>query len=262
MRMYRPTSFAKAVLCAVACFAAVTGQARKPLAAEALVAVATNFIEMMETLAPRFTAASGHRLRLSSGSTGKLYAQIKNGAPYDVLMAADQLRPELLEASPQGVAGSRFTYAIGRLTLWSAETGRIGLDGPAALKPDSFRHLAIANPKLAPYGLAAQETLAALGLWDRLQGRIVQGENIGQVHSMVATGNAELGFVALSAVMSRRNAVRGSRWDVPPHLHQPIRQDALLLAHGANNGAARAFLGYLKSAEARKIIASFGYGAD
>jgi len=237
-------------------------QTGKAVAEDALVAVATNFAEVMETLAPTFEAATGHRLRVSSGSTGKLYAQIMNGAPFDVLLAADQRRAELLEASAQGVPGSRFSYAVGRLTLWSADAGRIGPDGAAALTHGNFKHLAMANPKLAPYGLAAQQTLASLGLWDALQGRIVQGENIGQVFSLVATGNAELGFVALSAVLTPRNRRPGSRWDVPVDLYRPIRQDAVLLMHGADNAAARAFLVYLKSVETRKVIAAYGYGAD
>jgi len=231
-------------------------------AAEALAAVATNFAEVMAALAPRFEAATGHRLRVSSGSTGKLYAQIQNGAPFDIFLAADQRRPKLLETAGDAVAGSRFTYAIGRLTLWSADERRIGADGAAVLRDGKFRHLAIANPKLAPYGLAAQQALTALGLWKPLQDRIVQGENIGQAFSLVATGNAELGFVALSAVLSPRHKVKGSRWDVPLNLYQPIKQDAVLLAHGADNAAARSFMGFIKSAEARKIVAGFGYGAD
>jgi molybdate transport system substrate-binding protein len=262
MKMIRPMPALRATLCVVACFAVFPGPAKKAQATETLVAVATNFAEVLEALTPKFAAASGHTLRFSSGSTGKLYAQIRNGAPFDIMLAADQRRPKLLEASPQGVAGSRFTYAIGRLTLWSAKPGRIGTDGAATLKAGDFKHLSLANPKLAPYGLAARQTLTSLGLWDTLQGKIVLGENIGQAFSQVATGNAELGFVALSAVMSPRNKRAGSRWDVPVDLYQPIRQDAVLLTHGADNGAARAFLDYIKSAEARKVVAAFGYGAD
>jgi molybdate transport system substrate-binding protein len=231
-------------------------------AAEALVAVAANFTEVAEALKQRFEAASGHRLTISAGSTGKLYAQITNGAPYDLLLAADAEHPALIETSGRGVAGTRFTYAVGRLTLWSADAARIGTDGAAALRAGAFRHLAIANPKLAPYGAAAQQTLEALGLWNGVQGKVVQGENIGQVFSMVSTGNAEMGFVALSYVLSPRNAKKGSRWDVPADLYQPIKQDAVLLAHGKSNPAAAAFLGYLKTAETRRFIAAFGYGAD
>lgn len=241
-------------------FAAVPSEQAR--AAEALAAVATNFAEVMDALGPRFEAATGHRLRVSSGSTGKLYAQVRNGAPFDLFLAADQRRPELLETAGHAVSGSRFTYAIGRLTLWSADKDRIGADGAAVLRRDDFRHLAIANPKLAPYGLAAQQALTALDLWKPLQDRIVQGENIGQAFSLVATGNAELGFVALSAVLSPRHKVTGSRWDVPVDLYEPIRQDAVLLSRGADNIAARAFLGFIQSAEARGIVARFGYGAD
>jgi molybdate transport system substrate-binding protein len=262
MKTIRPMPVFRAMLCLLVCFAVCPIAAKKAWADETLIAVATNFAEVMEALTPKFAAASGHTLRFSSGSTGKLYAQIRNGAPFDVLLAADQRRPKLLEASPQGVAGSRFTYAIGRLTLWSEKAGRIGPDGAATLKAGDFKHLSLANPKLAPYGLAARQTLTALGLWDTLQGKIVLGENIGQAFSQVATGNAELGFVALSAVMSPRNKRAGSRWDVPVNLYQPIRQDAVLLTHGADNAAARVFLDYIKSAEARKVVAAFGYGAD
>jgi molybdate transport system substrate-binding protein len=262
MTEIRPMRFIRAILGVLACLAVFLAQGGQARAAEALVAVATNFAEVMELLTPKFAAASGHQLRVSSGSTGKLYAQIMHGAPFDLMLAADQRRPKLLEASPKGVAGSRFTYAIGRLTLWSAEEERIGADGAATLETDDFRHLAMANPKLAPYGLAAQQTLMSLGLWDALQSRIVLGENIGQAFSLVSTGNAELGFVALSAVMSPRNERAGSRWDVPADLYEPIRQDAVLLAHGADNAAARAFVDFVKSAEARKLIAAYGYGAD
>jgi molybdate transport system substrate-binding protein len=258
----RAMRFARTVLCVLAPLAFSPVYAGCANAAEALVAVATNFAEVMEALTPKFAAASGHTIRVSSGSTGKLYAQIRNGAPFDIMLAADQKRPALLEASPQGVAGTRFTYAIGRLTLWSADPGRIQGDGTAVLKAGAFKHLAMANPKLAPYGLAAEQTLASLDLWDSVKDRIVLGENIGQAFSQVATGNADLGFVALSAVKSPRNARPGSRWDVPVTLYEPIRQDAVLLAHGADNAAARAFLSYLKDAAAQKVIGAYGYGAD
>lgn len=252
----------RAVACAMVAFAVLSTPAGSARAAEALVAVATNFAEVMAALVPRFEADTDHRIRVSSGSTGKLYAQIRNGAPFDIFLAADRRRPELLESAGAAVAGSRFTYAIGRLVLWSADANRIGADGAAVLRRGDFRHLAIANPKLAPYGLAAQQALSALGLWDPLKDRIVQGENIGQVFSLVATGNAEIGFVALSAVLSPRHKVTGSYWNVPVNLYEPIRQDAVLLSHGAENAAARAFLGYMKSAAARSVIARYGYGAD
>jgi molybdate transport system substrate-binding protein len=231
-------------------------------AGEALAAVATNFVEVMETLAPKFETASGHRLRFAGGSTGKLYAQIVNGAPYDLFLAADQRRPELLAKSGAAVRGSRITYAVGRLALWSRDKDRLPADGAAYLRRAEFRHLALANPRLAPYGMAAKQTLEALGLWNRLRDRIVQGENIGQAFALVATGNAEVGFVALSAVVSPRNRMPGSRWDVPVAMYDPIRQDAVLLVRGEGNAAAGAFLDYIESGEARAIIAAFGYGAD
>lgn len=262
MKTIRRAAILRAVFCALACIVFLPASLQRAVAAEALVAVATNFAEVMEALTPKFASASGYRVRVSSGSTGKLYAQIMNGAPFDLMLAADRRRPKLLEASPKGVAGSRFTYAIGRLALWSADQARLGSDGAAALRAGDYRHLAMANPKLAPYGLAAQQTLMALGLWGSLRDRVVLGENIGQAFSLVATGNAELGFVALSSLMSPLGRRGGSWWDVPANFYQPIRQDAVLLAHGADNAAARAFLDYVRSAEARKIIAAYGYGAD
>lgn len=253
---------ARVLLLAAAVILALPAWTGKAAAADALVAVAANFTDVANALARKFSAESGHRLTITTGSTGKLYAQITNGAPYDVLLAADVRRPKLLEKSAYGVPGSRFTYAVGRLTLWSANKALIGKDGAATLRAADYRHLAIANPKLAPYGAAAKQTLESLGLWGKVRGRIVQGENIGQVFSMVSTGNAELGFVALSYVLSPRNAKKGSRWDVPADLYRPIRQDAVLLSHGKNNPAAKGFLAYLKTAAARRYIAKFGYGAD
>lgn len=229
---------------------------------EAVVAVAANFMEVAERLEADFERASGHSLTFVAGSTGKLYAQIASGAPFDVFLSADRERPERLEKEGLAVAGSRFTYAVGRLTLWSREPGRVGGDGPATLRRGKFRLLAIANPALAPYGAAAQQTLENLGLWERFEGRIVMGETIGQAHGMVASGNAELGFVALSSVLSPRNPRQGSRWDVPSRLHAPIRQDAVLLARAAGNPAARGFLDFLRGARAETVIASYGYGVD
>lgn len=197
-----------------------------------------------------------------AGSSGKLYAQIANGAPFDVFLSADQERPGRLEKEGLAVAGSRFTYATGRLTLWSAEPGRVGRDGAATLRRGEFRRLAIANPALAPYGAAAKQALEKLGLWDRFKDRIVMGETIGQAHAMVASGNAELGFVALSSVLSPRTETKGSRWDVPGDLHAPIRQDAVLLSRAAGNPAARGFLAFLRSEKARGLIESFGYSIE
>lgn len=230
-------------------------------AGEATVAVAANFLEPLRHLAAAFADDTGHVLRLSSGSTGQLYAQIVHGAPYDVFLAADRARPEKLERAGRAVAGSRFTYAVGTLVLWSPDAARIGADPRAALTAPRLRHLAIANPELAPYGAAARETLRAMGLWDLLSDRLVTGQNVAQAFQYVATGNAELGFVAFSQVLSPRNAQAGSRWKVPARLHAPIRQDAVLLLPGRANPAARALLEYLRSPAARNIMRRFGYAA-
>ncbi|MBL8708264.1 MAG: molybdate ABC transporter substrate-binding protein [Rhodospirillaceae bacterium] len=229
---------------------------------EALVAVAANFAEAIEQLAPKFEASTGHRILATTGSTGKLYAQIKEGAPFHILLSADAKTPAKLAAEGAGDGSSRFTYAVGKLALWSAKQDLIGSDGAETLRAGSFAHLAIANPELAPYGIAAQQTLESLDLWATLQPRIVMGENIGQTHSMVATGNAELGFVALSAVQSPTKPSTGSAWIVPQELFQPIKQDAILTNAGRDNEAARAFLDYLKTDEAHAVIESFGYGIE
>lgn len=193
------------------------------------------------------------------GSTGKLYAQILHGAPFDILLAADQERPLLLERAGLAVPGSRRTFAIGRLTLWSADPERVQGDVPELLAAGSFRRLAMANPDLAPYGAAAREVLTGLGLYGALDKKIVTAENIGQTYAMVATGNAEIGFVAASGV---RSTGEGSRWDVPADLHAPIRQDAVLLSRAENNVAALAFLDFLQTDGARAIISGYGYGVD
>ncbi len=231
-------------------------------AAEATVAVASNFVHPIEALETLFAAHTGHRLRISSGSTGQLYAQILSGAPYDLFLAADQHRPRLLEERGLTVPGSRFTYAVGLLTLWSADAGRIDEAGPAVLRRGDFRHLAIANPELAPYGLAARQVLQAFGLWDALAPRLVRGQSIAQAFQFVVTGNAELGFVARSQVLSPRNRTPGSRWDVPESLHAPIRQDAVLLARARDNAAANAFMEFLRSTKAAALIRSFGYDLE
>jgi len=231
-------------------------------AGEALVAVAANFSEVVEELETMFEEASGHSLTVTTGSTGKLYAQIKNGAPFDVFLAADQVRPARLEAEGDSVPGSRFTYAIGQIVLWSPNADRVSDDGVSTLKAGDFDNIAIANPGLAPYGLAAKQTLQHYGLWDALSGRIVMGQNIGQTFSMVATGNAPLGFVAKSYVLSPRNNQPGSRWDVPTKAYDPIRQDAVLLKRAANDPAAQAFADFLRSEKARPVIERFGYAME
>ena len=227
--------------------------------AEALVAVATNFAGAMTALESAFERDGAHRIRVATGSTGALYAQVTQGAPFDLLLAADRARPERLEAAGHAAPGSRRTYAIGRLVLWSADAARVTSDGVRTLHEATYRKLAIANPELAPYGRAARDMLQALELYEGLRKRIVMGENVGQAHALVATGNAELGLVALSQVMRPGPGGPGSRWDVPPDLHTPIRQDAVLLRHGAQNPAAAAFLRFLFGPGARDIIEAHGY---
>lgn len=258
--MKRPTYPPAASRLVVALLVALLG-AGPAAADEALVAVAANFAEVAEVFEERFERATGHTLTLVFGSTGKLYAQIAHGAPFDVFLSADQERPERLEREGRAVAGSRFTYATGRLTLWSREPGRVASDGAATLRRGDFRRLAIANPGLAPYGMAARQTLEKLGLRERLEGKEVMGETVGQAHAFVASGNAELGFVALSSVLSRRNRIAGSRWDVPPGLYSPLRQDAVLLKRAAANPAARGFLDLLRSEAAEDLLERYGYGA-
>ena len=223
-------------------------------------AVASNFLNPFKQLVPAFEKESGHRVRTVSGSTGKLYAQILHGAPFDVLLAADSERPRLLEHNGQAVAGSRYTYAQGKIVLWSADPQSIAADGESTLRLGSFKHLALANPKTAPYGKAAYTTLQRLKLWESLSPTVVRGENINQTFQFVVTGNAEVGFVALSQVMDPRLKTRGSRWIVPEHLYEAINQDAVLLTRGQSQPAAKALLQFLKSGPARDIIQSYGYG--
>jgi len=223
---------------------------------EVRIAVASNFATASEAIARRFEETSGHQVTLVFGSTGKHYAQIRNGAPFEVFFAADARRPEMLESAGLTVRESRFTYAIGRLVLWSPEEGYVDTEG-RVLDSGDFRHLAIANPELAPYGRAAQEMLQSRGLWASLERRLVRGENIGQTFQFVKSGNAELGLVALSQLTSpERESKAGSRWVVPEHLHTPVEQQAVLLRDTAG---ARSFLEFIKSGEARSIIRSHGY---
>ncbi len=228
-------------------------------AGEVTVAVASNFTAPAKRIAADFERATGHRAQLSFGATGRFYAQIRNGAPFEVLLAADADTPARLEAEGAAVAGSRFTYAVGRLALWSAKPGRVDARGEV-LRAGSFAHLALANPKLAPYGAAAIEAMTALRLLEALQPKFVQGENIAQAHQFVASGNAELGFVALSQVFQDGRVGSGSAWIVPASLHRPIRQEAVLLLPGTGRPAAAAFLAYLRGERAKAIIAAFGYG--
>lgn len=236
--------------------------ARSACGGEAIIAVATNFSEAAGALRHDFLSGRDDELTLSAGSTGKLYAQIVNGAPYDVFLAADSERPLRLEESGRAIAGSRFVYAEGRLGLWQVAADADEGDWRQVLEQGAFERLAIANPDLAPYGLAARQALRRLGLWDRLRARIVMGENVGQTYALVATGNAELGIAALSSLVSPRHEERGRYWVLPERLHDPVVQEAVLLRRGADNPVAIAFLDYLKSEAARPIIASFGYGRD
>lgn len=231
---------------------------RGALAGEVLVAVAANFAAPMKLIAERFEAGLGHRAVLSIGSTGKLYAQIRNGGPFEVLLAADQETPARLVAEGLAIAEARFTYAVGRLALWSADPARVDPAG-AVLARGDFRRLALADARLAPYGQAALETLDALGLRERLAARLVTAESVGQAYQFVASGNAEIGFVAASQVLREGVPIAGSLWPVPASMHRPLRQDVVLLKPGRNSPAAQALLAYLRSDEAREIIRRFGY---
>jgi len=228
------------------------------LADEVQVAVAANFTAPAKLIAAGFEKQTGHKATLSFGGTGKFYAQIRNGAPFEVLLAADDETPAKLEKEGAAIPGTRFTYAVGRLVLWSSRPGVIDEKGEV-LRKGEFRHLAIANPRLAPYGTAAIESLTALKLIEAVQPKFVQGENIAQTQQFIATGNAELGFIALSQVMKDGRISEGSAWLVPAALHQPIRQDAIILRTGVGKPAADAWLKYLKGESARTIIKSFGY---
>lgn len=224
-------------------------------AAEVQAAVAANFSEPAKVIAEAFRARTGHTVVLSFGSSGQFETQIGHGAPFEVFLSADRERPRALEAAGAAVAGTRFTYAVGRLVLWSRTPGLVD-SGGKVLAGDRFAKLAIADPGAAPYGAAAVETLTRLGLYDRVKPRIVTGASITQAWQFAATGAAEIGFVALSQVVNERS---GSRWLVPERLHAPIEQQAVLLTLGASNPAARAFLDFLKSPTAAAIIRRYGY---
>ena len=231
------------------------------LADELQVAVAANFTAPMQTIAADFEKTTGHKTVLSFGATGQLYAQIKNGAPFDLLLAADAATPAKLEAEGLALAGSHYTYAIGRLLLWSAQTNFVDDQG-AILKQGRFEHIAVAAPKLAPYGAAAIETLTKLDLLPALQSKFVQGENIAQTYQFVRSGNAALGFIALSQVYENGKMKSGSGWVVPANLYSPIRQDAVVLSKGQNNPDARAFMTFLHTDPAKAVIQFYGYGLE
>jgi len=231
----------------------------KAMAGEATIAVAANFAGTLEKLQKNFEAAEGHKLIVVSGATGKLTAQIIEGAPFDVFLSADDKATKKLLENGQALADTEFTYAIGTLVLFSADPQLIKGDGVTVLKAGNFTKLAIANPKLAPYGVAAVTAMRMLGVANALKDKIVMGENIAQAFQMVDTGNAQLGFVALSQVRGTPSGTKGSYWTVPQNLHEPVRQNAVLLTRAQDNDAAKAFLEFLQGAQARELIEAAGY---
>lgn len=250
----------KYVICVTALLSLLGMAVKKPITpSNAInVAIATNFTAPMKVIADEFEKDTGNHLILSFSSSGKIYSQINNGAPFDVFLSADSHKPEQLEHDNLTVKGSRFTYALGSLVLWSPNSDTVDANGAVLLK-NAFHHIAIANPKLAPYGAAAQQVMENLGVWSQQQNKLVQGENIAQTYQFVSTSNAELGFVALSQVMTNGGSISGSSWQVPTELYSPIRQDAVLLAKAKENTAALALMDYLKSDKAVAIIKSYGY---
>jgi len=255
MVLFRKLSW---VFVLLATLTAGLGSAR---ADETTVAVAASFAGVLTELSSKFEAASGHHVVVVVGSSGKLASQILNGAPFDIFLSADVARPDALIARGMATANDRFTYAIGRLALWSADPKRLAGGGEAYLKGGGDGRVAIANPKLAPYGMAAIETLKALGLDKAMAGRLVYGENVGQAFALARSGAAAVAFVAWSEALSPEGA-RGSWWLVPKSLHQPLRQDGLLLARGKDNAAATAFIAFLTSKEARSIIDRGGFSSE
>ena len=239
-------------------FLFVVGLATPAGADEVTVAVAANFMPAFRAIADKFEPATGHHIIAISGSSGKLYSQITNGAPFDVFFSADQERPLRLEDEGAAVKGSRFTYAVGRLVLWSPDPALV--TGEQALRRPLFKHLAIANPQVAPYGVAARQVMVKLGLWDQLQPRLVQGESLGQTMGFITSGNAELGFIALSQALDPAVKQTGSRWDISRDLYDPIAQDAVWLVNGRSKLGALALMEYVRGAAARRVIERFGYG--
>lgn len=241
----------------LACLALLTLSAAGH-ADEISIAVAGNFAAPMQRIAADFEKDSGHKVVPSFGSTGKFYAQIKGGAPFEILLAADDETPARLEKENVAVAGSRFTYAVGKLVLWSRKEGYVDVNGEV-LKKNEFQHLSVANPKLAPYGAAGVELLRMLGLFDVVQSKFVTAENIGQAYQFISTGNAELGFIALSQVYKDGKIAEGSAWIVPQKYYAPIRQDAVILAKGRGKPAAEALMKFLRGEKAMAVIKSYGY---
>jgi len=247
----RPSHLAATALASLICL-------NTAWADEVQVAVAANFTAPIQAIAKDFEKDTGHTLVAAYGATGQFYAQIKNGAPFEVFLAADDSTPAKLEQEKEIVPGSRFTYAIGTLALWSAKEGYVDAKGEV-LKQNTYKHLSIANPKAAPYGLAATQVLDKLKLTEATKGKIVEGQNITQAFQFVSTGNAELGFVALSQIYKDGKVTSGSAWIVPSNLHDPIRQDAVILNKGKDSAAAKALVEYLKGPKAAAVIKSYGY---
>lgn len=225
---------------------------------EVQVAVAANFAAPIQAIAADFEKDTGHKLVAAYGATGQFYTQIKNGAPFEVFLSADETTAEKLEKEGDSVKGSRFTYAIGTLALWSAKKGYVDAKGDV-LKKNEYQHLSLANPKAAPYGLAATQVLEKLKLTEATKAKIVEGQNITQAYQFVSTGNAELGFVALSQIYKDGKVSSGSAWIVPASLHDPIKQDAVILNKGKDSAAAKALVEYLKGPKAAAVIKSYGY---
>jgi len=228
-------------------------------AGEVNAAVAANFSAPVQQIVELFQKQTGNTVKLSFGSSGKFYSQIQNGAPFDVFLAADEKNPGLLEQEGLAVKDSRFVYALGKLVLWSANPGLVD-DKGAVLSKGSYNKLAYADPKLAPYGLAAQETLQKMNLWDKVQGKLVTGESITQTYQFAATGNAELALIALSQITKDGKVTEGSWWIVPADMYNPIKQSAVQLSAAKDPVAAKAFMAFLKSEKAVAIIRGFGYG--
>ena len=225
---------------------------------EVQVAVAANFLAPLQEIAKSFEKETGHQTLITSGATGQLFTQIQHGAPFEVMISADAKTPKKLVKNELALADSQFTYARGKLVLWSVDPALVDAGG-AVLKTGKFKHLAIANPKTAPYGTAAMEALDKLGLTASLKSKLVEGENISQAKQFVDTGNAEVGFVALSQIYKNGKITKGSAWMVPLDLYAPIYQDAVLLKKGEDNPAATALLNYLKSDKAKAIMTTYGY---
>ena len=250
MKLNLPTKLVLSILSSI--FAA------QVFAAEVKVAVAANFAKTLEEITVQFEKDTGHKVLATPGATGKFYAQIVNGAPFEVFISADDETPRKLAKEAKAIAETQFTYAIGALALWSPDANLVD-QGGGVLKTDKFKFLAIANAKVAPYGQAAVQTMLKLGLLTKLEPRVVQGENIAQTHQFVTSGNAQLGFVALSQIIENGKVKSGSAWSVPQEFHDQLKQDAILLNTGKDSVAAKALLDYLQLDKAKKIIAAYGY---